>query len=134
MLWHKFFYHRRSIQLGFTIPPNTFGKGLAIHHYGCIVVNDNARIGENCIIQQCVNIGQNYSEDNVPMIGDNVYIGCGAKIIGGVKVGNNVRIGANCVVVTDIPDNATVVLSAPRVIVQEENRNNVFVKYNTEGR
>lgn len=50
------------------------------------------------------------------MIGDNVYIGAGAKIIGNVHVGNNVKIGANCVVFMDVPDNCTVVMPKPRII------------------
>lgn len=56
----------------------------------------------------------------VPIIGDNVYIGPGAKIFGGIQIGNNVRIGANCIVFQDIPDNATVVLEKPRIIVKEQ--------------
>ena len=55
----------------------------------------------------------------VPTIGDDVYIGPGAKIFGGIKIGNNVRIGANCVVFEDVPDNATVVLQKPRVIIKD---------------
>ena len=50
----------------------------------------------------------------LPVIGDNVMIGAGAKIIGAVKVGNGVKIGANCVVVHDVPDNA--VIAAPEAI------------------
>jgi serine O-acetyltransferase len=61
-----------------------------------------------------------------PGIRDNVYIGAGAKIIGGVRVGDNVRIGANCVVVRDVPPNATVVLSAPRVLTGRGGRDNTF--------
>lgn len=56
--------------------------------------------------------------------GKNVYIGAGAKIIGNVSVGNNVRIGANCVVVEDIPDNCTVVMSKPKIVIHTEKRNN----------
>ena len=52
------------------------------------------------------------------MIGNDVYIGPGAKIFGGIKIGNNVRIGAKCVVFQDIPDNATVVLEKPRIIIK----------------
>ena len=51
-----------------------------------------------------------------PIIGDNVFIGAGAKIIGNVKIGNNVKIGAGSVVVEDIPDNCTVVMHKPRII------------------
>ena len=52
------------------------------------------------------------------VIGDNVLIGAGAKILPGVRIGNNVKIGANCVVVEDVPDNATVVMNKPRIIVK----------------
>lgn len=51
-----------------------------------------------------------------PVLGNNVYIGAGARIIGNVRVGNNVRIGANAVVVNDIPDDATAVGVPARVV------------------
>ncbi len=54
-------------------------------------------------------------------IGNNVIIGAGAKILPNVTIGNNCKIGANCVVVEDIPDNATVVLHKPRIIVKANN-------------
>ena len=52
------------------------------------------------------------------VIGDNVMLGAGSKILPGVTIGNNVKVGANCVVVEDIPDNATVVLPKPRIILR----------------
>ena len=58
-----------------------------------------------------------------------MYIGCGAKIIGNVKIGSNVRIGANCVVTRDVPDNATVVLEKPRIIVRDAPQENRFISY-----
>lgn len=59
------------------------------------------------------------------ILGKNVYIGAGAKIIGNVKVGDNVRVGANCVVVEDVPDNCTIVMNKPRIIKHElKNENN----------
>ncbi len=98
-----------------------------------IFVSKGAKIGKNCVIFHQVTIGSNTLPDSSgqgsPTLGDNVYIGCGAKIIGGVHVGNNVRIGANCVVTRDIPDNATVVLEKPRVIVRENIQDNRFVEY-----
>lgn len=62
------------------------------------MINENARIGENCNIQQGVNIGQNYGNSNVPTIGNNVYIGPGAKIFGKIYIADGCAIGANAVV------------------------------------
>lgn len=84
-----------------------------------IFVTDKATIGRNAKIYQQVTIGINREEENGPTIGDDCFIGAGAKIIGNIKIGNNVKIGANCVVFEDVPDNSTVVLSKPRVIVKE---------------
>ena len=52
------------------------------------------------------------------MIGDNVIIGAGAKVLGGCKIGQNVRIGANAIVYFDVPDNSTVILEKPRIIIR----------------
>ncbi len=65
-----------------------------------------------------VTIGE--GKGGAPKIGDNYYIGAGAKIIGNIKIGDNVRIGAGCVVVTDMPDNCTVVMEKPIIIVRKE--------------
>ncbi|GGH28503.1 serine acetyltransferase [Paenibacillus segetis] len=97
---------KMSVNLGFSIPPNVFGKGLSIAHYGSIVVNGNCNIGENCRIHSATNIGE--AKGLSPSIGNNVYIAPGAKIIGGITIGDNVAIGANAVVLKDVPDNVTV--------------------------
>ena len=89
------------------------------HGINGIVIACGARIGKNCRISHQVTIGS--SMDGRPTIGDNVYIGPGEKIFGGIKIGNNVRIGANCPVFFDVPDNATVVLPKPRIIVKDAN-------------
>lgn len=90
------------------------------HGLNGIFISKDAEIGENCTIFHQVTIGSNKIEGSkgygAPKIGNNVYIGAGAKIIGGITVGDNVNIGANCVVFTDIPSNSTVVLNAPRII------------------
>lgn len=101
----RYFYHKKSITLGIHIPINVVGPGLHIVHGGCIYVVPSSVIGENCIIMQGVTIGAD--ESGAPKIGNNVAIGSGAKIIGGVNVADNVFIGANAVVVNDISEPRT---------------------------
>lgn len=113
--WHAVYY-AWSVVLGFTIPPNVFGPGLNIHHYGCVVVNAHARVGRNCTVQQGVNIGQSYSKADVPTIGDNVYLGPGAKLFGRISVGDGSAIGANAVVTRDVPAGVTVAGAPARVV------------------
>lgn len=96
---------------GIQIPVNTsIGKGFYIGHYGCIVINPFSKIGDNVNISHGVTLGQSNRGHNkgYPTIGDRVYIGPGAKIIGNVKIGNDVAIGANAVVTNDVPDGACV--------------------------
>ena len=84
-------------KLGFTIPMNVFGKGLSIAHVGTIVVSDRAKIGDWCRIHTSTNIGISYSA-KAPIIGDNVYIGPGAKIFGSITIASGIAVGANAVV------------------------------------
>lgn len=118
----KFYYHLTIyklllIFLGFTIYPNNFGKGLSIAHRGTVVVNESARIGNNCRIHTCVNIGSNIGGDGVPKIGDNVYIGPGVKIYGDIKIGNKIIIGANAVVNKDFIIENSVIAGVPAKII-----------------
>ncbi len=92
-------YYLLSTKLGFTIPLNAFGPGLSIAHRGTIVVNNATRVGANCRLHACVNIGTKAGyEDVAPRIGDNVYIGPGAKIFGQIEISDGIAIGANSVV------------------------------------
>ena len=89
------------------------GAGLRIFHGIGLVVNTNTVIGENCILRHAVTIGNTInsdgSESQCPIIGDNVEIGAGAIILGGVDVGDNVKIGAGAIVTKNIPSNSTVI-------------------------
>lgn len=87
-----------SLRLGFTIPLNVFGPGLSIAHRGTIVINKDTRVGENCRIHACTNIGSGKGSVSAPQIGNNVYIGPGAKIFGDIVIADNIAIGANSVV------------------------------------
>ena len=91
-------FRRLSYKLNFSIAPNVFGRGLAIVHRGTIVVNGNARIGSNCRIHVCVNIGASGGSTKAPRLGNNVYIAPGAKIFGDIEIADGIAIGANAVV------------------------------------
>lgn len=106
--YYRFKYHRLSLKLGFSIPYNNIGPGLALVHYGTIVISPECHIGSNCRIHAGVNIGANGGESKAADIGDNVYIGPGAKIIGNVNIGNHSVVGANAVVTKDVPNSVTV--------------------------
>lgn len=109
LLYYRIKFHRLSTKLSFYIRPNVFDKGLSIAHVGPVIVNDYAKIGENCRIHVGVNIGATLNKPkDAPVIGNNVYIGPGAKIYGKIKIGDNVAIGANSVVNKDVPSNVTV--------------------------
>ena len=90
------------------------GPGFTLVHGFGTVINGSAVIGSNCTILHNVTIGGGHGGS--PVIGDNVYIGAGAIIIGGIHVGNNVKIGAGAIVVEDVPDNSTVVCEKAKII------------------
>lgn len=109
----KLRYKRLSVRLGFTIPENVFGPGLAIVHYGTIVVNENARVGANCRIHPGTNIGASAGTDGAPQIGDNVYLAPGAKVVGAITIASNTAVGANAVVTKSFIDEGTMIAGVP---------------------
>ncbi|MBN1559803.1 serine acetyltransferase [candidate division KSB1 bacterium] len=113
--------HHLNYKFGISISYKTqIGSGFYIGHYGGIVVNSKSIIGKNVNISHGVTLGlaNRGRKKGVPTLGDNIYLGPGAKIVGAVTIGNNVAIGANCVVTRDIPDNAVVIGIPGRVISQ----------------
>jgi serine O-acetyltransferase len=88
------------------------GPGLYIGHFGGITVSPETVMGKDCSISPGVTIGLSGKGDRlgVPVIGDDVYVAPGAKLIGKIRIGSSVKIGANAVVYRDIPDNAVVAL------------------------
>lgn len=110
--WIKWRFHKLSVRLGFSIPINVIGPGLSIAHYGTIVIG-YAQIGKNCRIQEDVNIGATNGELRAATIGNNVFIGTGAKIIGDIMVADGVAIGANSVVCKSIKEKGITVAGVP---------------------
>lgn len=99
------------------MPGTQIGEGTRFPHRGLgVVINNNAVIGEKCVISKGVVIGGKGGNVIVPTIGNNVMIGANAVVIGPVVIGNDVKIGALCVVTHDIPDGATVVGNPGKVI------------------
>lgn len=96
-----FLYQRRKniegAKLGISIFHNTIDKGLRIYHYGAIIVNSHAKIGKDCKLHgnNCIGNKGEYDRYEAPILGDNVDVGIGAKIIGGIEIASNVKIGAN---------------------------------------
>jgi serine O-acetyltransferase len=112
-------YRHYTYKFGCQIPFVTeIGEGFFMSHLIGTVINRKALIGKNVNVSHHVTIGQTNrgKRKGVPVIGDGVYIGTGAVIIGNVRIGNNVSIGANAVVVDDVPDNAVVVGIPAKII------------------
>lgn len=103
---------RLRYKYGFFIPNSlNFGRGLYIGHIGTIIINVNTTLGDNINISQGVTIGQanRGSKKGCPKIGNEVWIGTNAVIVGNVTIGNNVLIAPNAYVNTDVPDNSIVI-------------------------
>jgi serine O-acetyltransferase len=115
-----YFFLNKNIEIltGISISSSAkIGKGLLINHFGQIFMHNLVEIGENCTIAQGVTIGSlGLGKLGAPKLGNNVFIGSGAKVLGNIRIGNNVRIGSNAVVLIDVPDNATVVGIPAKII------------------
>lgn len=86
------------------------GRNFVIDHFGGIVISGYAKFGDNCRIRNGVVVGlRRVTEPRAPVIGNNVDIGTGAKILGPITIGNNAVIGANAVVLIDVPENCVAV-------------------------
>ncbi len=103
-LIYKYLFSRLGLKLGFSIPINTFGPGLSLAHPGTIIVNASAKVGANCRVQTGVTLGATNGSNNAPKIGNNVFLGEGAKIIGDIEIADGVSVGANAVVVKSITE------------------------------
>ena len=117
-IFWSFLHYHYGVRLGFEIPVNVFDYGLRINHRGTIIVNAKTRIGKWCDIHACVNIGEGLDRQ-APHIGDNCWIGPGAKLFGGITIGDGVMIGAGAVVNRSF-GNLVRIAGVPAKVVKEE--------------
>ena len=108
----RYLSERAKRKTGIEIHPGaTIGKNLFIDHGSGVIIGETAIIGNNVVMFHGVTLGGTGKEKGKrhPTIEDNVYIGCGAKILGNIIIGKNAKIGANAVVLNDVESNTTVV-------------------------
>lgn len=127
------YYYRRKLQRlsnrwGVYIPINVCDAGLSIAHLGPIHINSNSKIGENFRIQTGVTLGATDGLPDAPEIGNNVFLGEGCKIIGGVKIADDCQIAANAVVVKDILEKGTTWGGVPAKKISDSNSSKNLVR------
>ncbi len=100
-------------------PQATIGGGLYIGHIGGVHINPGAVLGRNCDVAHRVTIGASaMGRKGVPVVGDDVYIGTGATLVGKIKIGNGAKIAANTLVMSNIPAGATVMGVPGRIVMR----------------
>ena len=120
-LYWKYRWNALGIKCGYTIDINCIEEGLSIAHIGTIVINGGARIGKNLRIHVCTNIGTKAgSSDEAPIIGDDCYIGPGAKLFGPIVIGKGVAVGANSVVNKSFEMDNVSIAGIPARIISEK--------------
>ena len=120
----KYFLARKyadktRLKTGIEIHPGAkIGKGFVIDHGMGVVIGETTEIGNNVLIYQGVTLGGTGKETGKrhPTIGNNVVLGCGAKVLGPVNIGDNAKIAANAVVLTDVPPDSTAVGAPAKII------------------
>ena len=110
-------YHAKvnhiGLRYGLLIGPNVCGKGLMIMHLGSILVNGDAHIGKNCKLHINVAIVGGGTDKGSPYLGNNIVVGVGATLLGGIKIANGVGIGAGAVVNKDVTEENIAVAGVP---------------------
>ncbi|SHJ40615.1 serine O-acetyltransferase [Hathewaya proteolytica DSM 3090] len=99
-------------------PGAVIGRGLFIDHGFGVVIGETTVIGDNVTLFQGVTLGGTGKDKGKrhPTLGDNIIVGCGAKVLGPINIGNNVKVGANSVVLKDVPPDCTVVGIPGRIV------------------
>ncbi|RJR23082.1 MAG: serine acetyltransferase [Nitrospiraceae bacterium] len=130
-IFYRALLQHYSYKYGFQILPNTrIGKGLYIGHRGAVVINGQAELGDNCTLAHLVTIGQanRGKREGCPKIGNNVFIGTGAVVVGKIVIGDNVLIAPNAFVNFDVPGES-IVIGNPAVIKKDAHATEGYVRF-----
>lgn len=114
-IFYKMSLHRMSNLYAIHIGINVCDEGLSIAHVGPVIINGKSHVGKNCRIHVGVNIGANGGEP--PIIGNEVYIGPGAKNFGNIRAADGCRIGANAVVCKNCEEENSTLVGVPVKII-----------------
>jgi len=129
MLW----WRHLKVKYGFDISYRTkIGKGLYIGHFGGIVVHGDAEIGEYCNLSQGVTIGEliRGKKAGIPKIGNKVFIGPGATILGNITIGDEALIGTQSIVNFDVPNQAVVASPLASIISNKGSKDYIIMNDN----
>jgi serine O-acetyltransferase len=100
-------------------PQASIGGGFHISHIGGVHINPQAVIGKNCDLTHRITIGTSaMGRQGAPVLGDDVYVGTGATILGKIKIGSGAKIAANTLVITNVPEGATVMGVPGRIVMR----------------
>ena len=125
----QFLYYKKRLKYNTYIPLNVFGPGFSIAHFCSIIVNGNAKIGKNCRVQDSVTIGATNGASDAPVLGDNIFIGSGARIIGKVNIASDIAIGSNAVVVNNFNESGITIGGVPAKKISDNNSHSNLNKY-----
>ena len=113
--------HRKDIELNVQA---SIGEGLVVYHGSGLVVGSGIKAGKNLTLEHGVTLGNRIGSSideafSWPILGDNCFIGCGAAVLGPVRLGNNAKVGANAVVLCDVPENCSAVGVPAKILVKK---------------
>ena len=118
---YRFLYRHVRNVYGIDLPYTVqLGRRVVIEHQSGIIIHGDCVIGDGCILRQGVTLGNRYLDRpfEAPQLGQQVNVGAGAKILGGIQIGDGANIGANAVVLQDIPAGETAVGIPARIMAR----------------
>lgn len=117
-VWYLFRLLRIQTRYGISIPLNVLDEGFEMAHLGSVIINAGAHIGKNAKLHPGVCVGANH--DKAPTIGDNVYLGPGAKVFGDIVLADNIQVGANAVVTKSCAKEGAILVGIPAKDVSKQ--------------